>query len=344
MRPALNHFFVRIAKSLARWSVIAIACVLVLELLCHMVQLSNDSTPVDYIADPHVAYRMAPGSSGSSAFGIPYRINAAGLRNKEIAMPKPPGVFRVLVLGDSITLGYGLPEDSAYPRVLERLIGSERVEVINAGAVGYHVQDFVAYLEHYGRQLEPDLVVCAFTHSDVDPPQKLVIRGGVGYEATDNVRVIPPFAKKVLRRSRLYLAIGRARWAMGSKPREPSEEARNAAFAKVWPDVQKNLRRLGELCEERHIPLLMPYLPVQLETFNGVEYPALLERFATLDLPNYKFVNLQPLFAGEKQTQLFLPMDPAHPNARGHAMIARAIADEPFFRQALPAGTKLTLR
>lgn len=332
----------RLVKSLVGWLTAGAIGLLALEGLCHVVQLSNDSMPVDYVTDPHLPFRMKPGPAGNSAFGVRYDINAVGLRNPEVVSPKPPGVFRVLALGDSITLGYGLASELSYPRLLEKMAQGARVEVINAGAPGYHFQDFVEYLEHYGMALEPDMVLCALTRSDVDPPMKLEIRDGVGYDDGEKVGIIPPFAKKVLRHSRLYLAAGRTRWElMGYRPPNRSEAARNEAFEKVWPSVEANLNRLTADCEQRQIPLMIAYLPVLPETMRGVEYPALLERFAQREGAKFHFVNVLPKFETEKAKELYLPMDTSHPNALGHQIIARTIADDPFFRRTLPAGVQL---
>ncbi len=331
----------RVLGFFARWVFVGIVSLVVLELLCHVVQLSGDSMTVDYVADPYLPYRMKPGSGGVSAFGVAYEINAVGLRSPEVVAPKPAGVFRILVLGDSITLGYGLRSEAGYTRLLEKMIGGPRVEVINAGASGWHFEDFVAFLEHYGAALEPDMVVCAFTRSDVDPPMKLEIRGGVGYDPGENVGFVPPFVKKTLRHSRLYLAIGRARWALGKMPKERTEAARNVAILEQWHAVERTLEHLRSLCKERRLPLLIAYLPVQIEVMRGVEYPVLIERFAQSNAPDYHFINVLPEFVAQNDKVLFLPKDTAHPNVLGHQIIARAIAADAFFLRSLPPGAKL---
>ena len=46
--------------------------------------------------------------------------------------------LRLVVLGDSLTAGYGLPQEAAFPAVLERALKAKgyRVEIINAGVSG----------------------------------------------------------------------------------------------------------------------------------------------------------------------------------------------------------------
>ena len=48
--------------------------------------------------------------------------NSYGFRERQFAVPKPPGVFRVMVLGDSFTWGAGLAVEQRYTNVLERML------------------------------------------------------------------------------------------------------------------------------------------------------------------------------------------------------------------------------
>jgi acyl-CoA thioesterase-1 len=65
-----------------------------------------------------------------AAFGL-----LAGLREPVLAQARP---LRLVALGDSLTAGYGLPQDAAFPQVLERALKARghRVEIANAGVSG----------------------------------------------------------------------------------------------------------------------------------------------------------------------------------------------------------------
>lgn len=102
-----------------------------------------------------------------------FRTNSVGLRrDDDVVVPKPPGTFRVLVLGDSQTSGY-TDNDETYPARLEALLqrraGPARVEVLNAGVDGYGPQQaYLWYLKH-GAALAPDLVIFAvYAGNDLD--------------------------------------------------------------------------------------------------------------------------------------------------------------------------------
>jgi lysophospholipase L1-like esterase len=96
--------------------------------------------------------------------GYVFRTNGFGLRRDDhVEIPKPPGVFRVLVLGDSQVEGY-VDNDEHYPHHLEQLLREQRgrdarVEVLNAGTGGYGPLGYYHWLRTRGRALDPDLVI-----------------------------------------------------------------------------------------------------------------------------------------------------------------------------------------
>src|SRR3954447_8958531 len=54
------------------------------------------------------------GAKRTSEFSTHVRVNSAGLRGPEIPYEKPPGTYRVLVLGDSFTFGAQVEEDQTF--------------------------------------------------------------------------------------------------------------------------------------------------------------------------------------------------------------------------------------
>jgi len=115
--------------------------------------------------DPFTGYRLKPSSVGRFQHGIRARTNALGLRNRPVRVPKPDGVFRIVVIGDSFTEGANVRQRAAYPQVLGRMLRERcgaQVEVVNAGVGGWSPFEYAQYHAHYGRALEPDLVVVGF--------------------------------------------------------------------------------------------------------------------------------------------------------------------------------------
>jgi hypothetical protein len=91
-------------------------------------------------------------NSSSILMGVPVQINSKGLRDYEYAYEKPRGTYRVLVLGDSITLGWGVAFEETFSKRLEAMLRSRNnqtrkyaaVEVINAGIGNYNTIQEIA--------------------------------------------------------------------------------------------------------------------------------------------------------------------------------------------------------
>lgn len=89
-------------------------------------------------------------------------INSLGLKGPERPYAKPPGVRRILYLGDSFTEAVQVPEQDGIVSRLERALnarGSDRYEVLNAGVGGWGNGQELMYLREEGYRYQPDLVV-----------------------------------------------------------------------------------------------------------------------------------------------------------------------------------------
>jgi hypothetical protein len=104
-------------------------------------------------------------------YGHDVTFNSVGMRDREHSLEKPPGVFRILLLGDSFTEALQVPFEASLPSLIERSLHErtgKRIEVINAGVSGWGTDDELRYLTEYGLKYRPDLVVVAMTlHNDI---------------------------------------------------------------------------------------------------------------------------------------------------------------------------------
>lgn len=97
--------------------------------------------------------------------------NAEGMRDREHAIEKPPGTYRIACLGDSVTLGFGVKSNEAYPQILESFFAQSDiaapVEVFNIAASGWAtLQQRTAY-HNIARSYQPDQVFLGFCLNDV---------------------------------------------------------------------------------------------------------------------------------------------------------------------------------
>jgi len=96
----------------------------------------------------------------------PYQTNSFGMRDQEHSIEKPAGIYRVLVLGDSFMEALQVPFEWSFPYLLGKRLKEmdhKQVEVINAAVSGWGTDDELAYLERFGIQFKPDLILIAMT-------------------------------------------------------------------------------------------------------------------------------------------------------------------------------------
>jgi hypothetical protein len=95
-------------------------------------------------------------------------INREGFRDREHARRKPPGTYRIAVLGDSFAEGLQVRLEDTFEAVLERELAKcpgfrgRAVEVFNFGVSNYGTAQELITLRSRVWEVEPDLVLLAF--------------------------------------------------------------------------------------------------------------------------------------------------------------------------------------
>lgn len=97
------------------------------------------------------------------------RINRQGMRDdREIAVNKPSGIYRIAVLGDSYAEALQVDVRNTFWRLLEDRLNTcgfapgRRVEVLNFGVSGYSTAQELIALQRRVKPYQPDLVLLAF--------------------------------------------------------------------------------------------------------------------------------------------------------------------------------------
>ena len=105
-------------------------------------------------------------------FSYVQRVNAHGMRGVDVIDEKPAGTYRILMLGDSFTMGKGVGDDETFSvRLQKALNGGGRtcgrtIEVLNGGVDSYApILSFIELKEL--QSLKPDLVVENLDVSDL---------------------------------------------------------------------------------------------------------------------------------------------------------------------------------
>jgi len=126
--------------------------------------------------DYRLGWAPRPGVEGIHAMEGRARmaINADGFRDADHGTAKPPGVFRIAVLGDSFTEAREVALANTFWKVLEKKLSTclaasgRRAEVLSFGVNGYGTGQEMIVLENSVWKYAPDAVLLAFfTGNDV---------------------------------------------------------------------------------------------------------------------------------------------------------------------------------
>ena len=124
------------------------------------------------IEHPHFHHRLNPSETYhfySAEFDVHIRTNSYGLRGEDPVIPKPPGTFRILMMGDSFTFGFPVRDEEAFCHLIEEGLRAQGlpVEVINAGVSGYAPTLHYISLRDQYLDFDPDLVVLWYDLGDI---------------------------------------------------------------------------------------------------------------------------------------------------------------------------------
>jgi hypothetical protein len=102
-------------------------------------------------------------------------INSQGIRaDREIPLQKPPGVVRIVGLGDSFGMGYEVALEETFWAVAERELQAKGVQAqfVNLSVSGHGTAEELVMLRTVGFEFQPDLVVVAWGGSDLEDNQR----------------------------------------------------------------------------------------------------------------------------------------------------------------------------
>jgi hypothetical protein len=110
--------------------------------------------------------------------GLSYTTNAQGFRGakEDYTVQVPAGRYRIICLGDSFTMGYGVDDAYTYPAQLESLV--PKAQVVNMGLGGYGIGQNYLWYKRDGVGLEANLLLFAFIDNDF---QRLTQPSFMGY-------------------------------------------------------------------------------------------------------------------------------------------------------------------
>jgi len=263
----------------------------------------------------NLVYELRPSTRLNEAIST----NSFGFRDREFTMDKAEEVYRIVVVGDSITFGWLERLENTYPKILEKMLNAHcgnghRFEVYNMGIGGYNAAQELELTKTKAMRFHPDLVIVQYTINDNE----------VGADAG----LWRHFSRGRLR----TLDFIKLRWER-LKERAESESL-----------VERSYREIAHVSRETGVPVFVVLFPPSMG-----EPEQLAETYGFVRHLGLPCLDLTEAFTGFR-SEMIMHVDGLHPNAVGHWIAAEELLrrlksdfPDPFGDWCVAAGTAVDL-
>lgn len=279
-------------------------------------ELPNVARDVIYQASeiPELDYELVPGVE-LEAHGVMVSTNSFGMRDSE---PDPERNKKIVVLGDSFTFGFQVPQEKTFPSLLERALQEEdpAYEVLNLAVSGYAIKDEVTTLKYKGVQWNPEVIIVGYVMNDPE---------------VEAIQQIPAYFRKpswwqhshVLR----LFARGKKRLEINSKGGGDYYRYLHAD-QKSWLSVVDGFDRIRTMAEGSSARVIVILFPDLWHDWAGYPYHDLHQQVADLARADgFEVINLVEYFSQYAPGDLRISGSDGHPNELAHEIVAEAILE-----------------
>jgi len=281
------------------------------------------------VLEEPIGYRNRPGLEGRF-YGAPVKINSLGMRDRE-AGPKQDGEFRVLVQGDSIPFGIGVPVEDALPMQLERKLQAReparKVRTLNLGVPSYNTEQELIQLRTLGLKLEPDVVILYFTSNDIEPKRWVLDKRARWYVDLAQRSYAISLAYVLYREAGRRLSSGQTKGpATGAVAGLDGSGVRFNEYrldSPRWLAIDRSLTEMHRLLKQRGVRFVL-FSPGEVQAaLDLLEGVAKREGFEFYVLRRYA----DPRWRGMDENLFRNSVIDGHPSARGNEALATMIAE-----------------
>lgn len=265
---------------------------------------------------------------------VVYRYNNQGFRGEDHKLRKTDGVVRAVVIGDSVTEGYGVSWRDAFASVAQKQLGQE-YEIISLGMGGLNTPQEVHILEEVGLQYAPDFVVVNVVLNDCDFFSS--VKAAVKHATDDQGRIalldirVHPSIKRLLKSSALlYFVNERFADLWGRLKGEESHDY----YSELWQNqvnrekIITAFERLKTLGRENRFKVVVLVWPL-LVNYNQYKFSEIHQWIMDqVAISQFTGIDLLPIFARQSfRTLQVTSEDYVHPNAVGHSLAATELVN-----------------
>ena len=280
----------------------------------HDIEMWRYATHLKVAVDDERSHVHAPNRQGRF-MNVDIQINSKGLRDKEYPYQKANNSYRILCLGNSITLGWGVPLADTFVKRIEAGLNRDpglKYEVINFGVGNYNLAQEIESFRREGSKYAADAVMIFYHPRDAQPSQK----------------VAPTFLST---HSYLY-AFLLQRWSQLRPYWHP--ELRYIPYylsfyqGRPLEEIRTQLEHFNNELKKQKARLIVVILP---ELRNLESYPFSTYHKTMADLltkQGIEHIDLENTFHGKHSIDVIVARGDPHPNVEGHRLISEQVLQD----------------
>lgn len=275
--------------------------------------------------NPNVSHEHVPNSE-AFLYGVDLKINSYGFRDKEYSVEKPYNTYRILVLGDSFTLGWGVQVEDSYSKVLERMLNEKikgkKFEVINTALGNYNTQMEYEMLKEKGLAFKPDMVIVGYYPNDPELTVKF------------DINSISTFVK---RHSYIYMFFWDRITNLKAKINAGSKTGSYTGYVhSLYKNgfegrriMESSLNGIIGLSRQNNITPVVVVLPQFFGDLKSYEFSEVYPIISNItSKKGVLSIDMLPYFQSYSTKEVIISAEDAHPNKLGHRIIAKAVYDK----------------
>lgn len=253
--------------------------------------------------------------------------NSWGMRDKEYALNKSTGTYRIALLGGSYEMGSEVNDGKNYESLLETFLNEllikndsiERIEILNFSLGGYHLPQQVWLMQNEVVKFNPDAVIYV-AHSE----DERRLNGFLASSIQNGVPLSFPYLTHIREKSGAEQSLSR------NEIKDRLIPYSDSLF--VW-----GYRSIAEHCRSENIAAIWLYLPATADIVVTAERSH--QQQMAKDA-GFRTILIEDPYLGVNVREIQLNENDSHPNENGHALIASKILSA-LMNESTPVFPKL---
>jgi len=251
-------------------------------------------------------------NDATQRWGLEWRTNSQGMRDRYYSPQKPPGTIRIAFVGDSIGAGWGVNSEERFESILEELWDNRarrtsglKIEIINCAVPGHSPGQRWYHFSQIGWPMDPDLVIYEGTAADVGWDERrlrFLLARGLGWDC--------PIYDRALVKA-------------GVKPNESPDHYKRA-LRPIHREILAGVyQTMAADCRKRGVPIFWVLIPRVGRKTDAENQRSLLQTARAAGFSHV--IDVTDAYDGVDPSRLAVDSDDFHPNASGHGRLARQL-------------------